>query len=176
MELRRLWRAGVMVVVASGNEGRVAIDTPDGEFDMYAQMSIGDPANLEECVAVGSVNADQPHLYGVSSFSSRGPTADGRGKPDVIAPGPWPGGVRVPAFSAARVSALTSARLGAEACAKAPWANTARAAVATTVRTFFIFMENSCSGLGYGHFMKSPHSKVRRGRDLTMKTRQRANG
>ena len=87
MELRRLWRAGVMVVVASGNEGQVAIDTPDGEFDMYAQMSIGDPANLEDCVAVGSVNADQPHLYGVSSFSSRGPTADGRGKPDVIAPG-----------------------------------------------------------------------------------------
>ena len=87
MELRRLWRAGVLVVVASGNEGQLAIETPDGEYDVYAQMSIGDPANLEDCIAVGSVNADQPHLYGVSSFSSRGPTADGRGKPDVIAPG-----------------------------------------------------------------------------------------
>ena len=87
MELRRLWRAGVLVVVASGNEGRLAIDTPEGEYDLYAQMSIGDPANLEDCIAVGSVNADQPHLYGVSSFSSRGPTADGRGKPDVVAPG-----------------------------------------------------------------------------------------
>ena len=87
MELRRLWRAGVLVVVASGNEGRLAVDTPDGEYDLYAQMSIGDPANLEDCIAVGSVNADQPHLYGVSYFSSRGPTADGRGKPDVVAPG-----------------------------------------------------------------------------------------
>ena len=86
-ELRRLWRAGVLVVVASGNEGQLAVDTPDGEYDIYAQMSIGDPANLEECIAVGSVNADQPHLYGVSYFSSRGPTADGRAKPDVVAPG-----------------------------------------------------------------------------------------
>jgi len=87
MELRRLWRDGVLVVVASGNEGQLAVDTPDGEYDLYAQMSIGDPANLEDCIAVGSVHADQPHLYGVSYFSSRGPTADGRAKPDVIAPG-----------------------------------------------------------------------------------------
>src|SRR4029450_10929426 len=50
-------------------------------------MSIGDPANLEDCIAVGSVNADRPHLYGISYFSSRGPTADGRVKPDVVAPG-----------------------------------------------------------------------------------------
>lgn len=86
-ELRRLWRDGVLVVVACGNEGRIAVDTPDGQYDLYSQMSIGDPANLEDCVAVGSVHADRPHLYGVSSFSSRGPTADGRAKPDVIAPG-----------------------------------------------------------------------------------------
>jgi subtilisin family serine protease len=87
VELRRLWRSGLLVVVACGNEGQLAVDTPDGEYEMYATMSIGDPANLEDCIAVGSVNADQPHLYGVSSFSSRGPTADGRPKPDVIAPG-----------------------------------------------------------------------------------------
>ena len=28
-----------------------------------------------------------PHTYGISYFSSRGPTADGRKKPDVVAPG-----------------------------------------------------------------------------------------
>ena len=33
------------------------------------------------------MHAEQPHLYGISSFSSRGPTADGRTKPDVVAPG-----------------------------------------------------------------------------------------
>ena len=48
---------------------------------------MGDPANLEESIAVGSVHADRPHVYGVSYFSSRGPTADGRAKPDVVAPG-----------------------------------------------------------------------------------------
>jgi subtilisin family serine protease len=28
-----------------------------------------------------------PHTYGVSYFSSRGPTGDGRSKPDLVAPG-----------------------------------------------------------------------------------------
>ena len=86
-ELRRLWRAGVLVCVASGNEGQVQVTTPDGELELNSPMSIGDPANLEECIAVGSVNADRPNLHGISSFSSRGPTSDGRMKPDVVAPG-----------------------------------------------------------------------------------------
>ena len=86
-ELRRLWRAGVVVVVACGNEGQRDVQTRDGDVELNTPMSIGDPANLEDCIAVGSVNADRPHLYGVSSFSSRGPTSDGRCKPDVVAPG-----------------------------------------------------------------------------------------
>jgi subtilisin family serine protease len=86
-ELRRAWRSGVLVVVACGNEGQVEVKTPDGDAELNSPMSIGDPANLEECVAVGSVNADRPHLYGISAFSSRGPTSDGRAKPDVVAPG-----------------------------------------------------------------------------------------
>lgn len=86
-ELRRLWRSGVLVVVAAGNEGQLEVTTPNGEVDLNTSLSIGDPANLEDCIAVGSINADRPHLYGVSAFSSRGPTADGRLKPDVVAPG-----------------------------------------------------------------------------------------
>jgi subtilisin family serine protease len=54
---------------------------------MNMDMTIGDPANLEEAIAVGSVHKSNPHSYGVSYFSSRGPTADGRIKPDVVAPG-----------------------------------------------------------------------------------------
>jgi subtilisin family serine protease len=81
VELRRLWRDGVLVVVASGNEGQVQVRTSDGDNEINNYMSIGDPANLEDCIAVGSVNADKPHLYGVSSFSSRGPTADGAPNP-----------------------------------------------------------------------------------------------
>jgi subtilisin family serine protease len=86
-ELHRLWRQGVLVCVACGNEGQITVNTTDGEFDLNTSLSIGDPANLEECIAVGSVNADKPHIFGISYFSSRGPTADGRLKPDVVAPG-----------------------------------------------------------------------------------------
>ena len=50
-------------------------------------LSISDPANLEEAIAVGSVHKTNPHTFGVSYFSSRGPTADGRRKPDLVAPG-----------------------------------------------------------------------------------------
>ncbi len=86
-ELRDLWQQGTLVCVAAGNEGQVQVKTMDGNFDLNTQLSIGDPANLQDCIAVGSVNRDKPHLYGVSWFSSRGPTADGRPKPDCVAPG-----------------------------------------------------------------------------------------
>lgn len=87
-ELRRLWRQGVLVVIAAGNEGLAWLMGNDG--DAYAanmDLSISDPGNLEDAIVVGSVHKSSPHHYGVSYFSSRGPTADGRGKPDVVAPG-----------------------------------------------------------------------------------------
>ncbi len=86
-ELRRLWQQGVVVCIAAGNEGQITVKTDEGDLDLSTDLSIGDPANLEEAIAVGSVNADKPHFFGVSFFSSRGPTADGRRKPDVVAPG-----------------------------------------------------------------------------------------
>ena len=49
--------------------------------------SITDPANTEAAICVGSVHKSSPHRYGVSYFSSKGPTADGRMKPDLVAPG-----------------------------------------------------------------------------------------
>jgi subtilisin family serine protease len=86
-ELRRLWRQGVLVCLAAGNEGYVILSGSEGEVQANLDLSIGDPANLEEAIAVGSVHKTNPHTYGVSYFSSRGPTADGRRKPDVVAPG-----------------------------------------------------------------------------------------
>ena len=86
-ELRDLWRQGVLVCVAAGNEGQIQVSTLNGPFDLNTTRSIGDPANLDDCIAVGSVNTDKPYLYGISHFSSRGPTTDGRVKPDVVAPG-----------------------------------------------------------------------------------------
>lgn len=87
-ELRRLWRQGVVVVIAAGNEGLAWLVQNDGQaYPLNLDLSIGDPANLEEALAVGSVHKSSPHSYGVSYFSSRGPTADGRHKPDLVAPG-----------------------------------------------------------------------------------------
>jgi subtilisin family serine protease len=87
-ELRRLWRQGVVVVIAAGNDGLAWLVQNDGQaYPLNLDLSIGDPANLEEALAVGSVHKSSPHSYGVSYFSSRGPTADGRHKPDLVAPG-----------------------------------------------------------------------------------------
>lgn len=86
-ELRRLWRQGVLVCLAAGNEGYALLDTEGGVVPANMDLSIGDPANLDEAIAVGSIHKTNPHTYGVSYFSSRGPTADGRMKPDLVAPG-----------------------------------------------------------------------------------------
>lgn len=86
-QLRKLWRQGVVVVLAAGNEGYLEIEQGDEAVGLNVDLSIGDPANLDEAIAVGSIHKSKPHLYGVSYFSSRGPTADGRCKPDAVAPG-----------------------------------------------------------------------------------------
>lgn len=86
-QLRRLWRQGVVVVLAAGNEGYLELQQGDETIGINTDLSIGDPANLEEAIAVGSIHKSKPHMYGISYFSSRGPTADGRCKPDLVAPG-----------------------------------------------------------------------------------------
>ena len=66
---------GIAVVNAAGNEGSNSwriIDTP------------GDAEHVITVGAVGLPNTGEPYI---ASFSSRGPTADGRIKPDVVAPG-----------------------------------------------------------------------------------------
>jgi hypothetical protein len=85
--LLRLVRQGVLVVLAAGNEGSGDIVVDGLSATRSFDLSIGDPANLEEAIAVGSVHPTLPHRYGTSYFSSRGPTADGRLKPDVVGPG-----------------------------------------------------------------------------------------
>ena len=50
-------------------------------------VNITDPGNAENVITVGSTHSNRPHSYGVSYFSSKGPTGDGRLKPDLVAPG-----------------------------------------------------------------------------------------
>ena len=84
-ECTRLNGAGVVVVTAAGNRG-YQTETVDG-LGGYSDISITDPGNAEDAITVGSTHRLMPHKYGVSYFSSRGPTGDGRCKPDLLAPG-----------------------------------------------------------------------------------------
>ena len=86
-ECERLVGAGVVVVAAAGNEGYLQYLTSRGPQDSYRSISITDPGNAAGVITVGATHRFQPHTYGVSYFSSRGPTGDGRAKPDIVAPG-----------------------------------------------------------------------------------------
>jgi serine protease AprX len=86
-EAERLVASGVVVVAAAGNEGFTQYVTNDGPADGYRTVSITDPGNAEGVITVGATHRFEPHTYGVSYFSSRGPTGDGRSKPDLVAPG-----------------------------------------------------------------------------------------
>jgi subtilisin family serine protease len=77
----------VVVVAAAGNFGYQRFETKDGSYEGYTAFSITDPGNADGVITVGATHRYRPHTYGVSFFSSRGPTGDGRLKPDLVAPG-----------------------------------------------------------------------------------------
>ena len=88
VEVDRLVRSGVVVVVAAGNTGYGGVKTKFRDVVAAGMdLSINDPGNAELAITVGSTHRDMPHTYGVSYFSSKGPTGDGRMKPDLVAPG-----------------------------------------------------------------------------------------
>jgi len=62
---------GIFVVISAGNEGN------------KTWKYITAPADSEDVLTIGAVNSSLQ----IASFSSRGPTADGRTKPDVVAVG-----------------------------------------------------------------------------------------
>jgi serine protease AprX len=66
--------AGLVVAVAAGNSGP-------------GTCTIGSPGAAAHALTVGAMADTAAGGFGQASFSSRGPTADGRIKPDVSAPG-----------------------------------------------------------------------------------------
>jgi len=97
------------VLFANGNDGTDA--DGDGKINV---MSVSSPATAKNCISVGASENERPQFNGntyggwwssdypaapynadpmadnaehVAAFSSRGPTVDGRFKPDVVAPG-----------------------------------------------------------------------------------------
>jgi serine protease AprX len=88
VEVDRLVRSGVVVVVAAGNTGYGYNQLLSGRAVAAGQdLTINDPGNADLAITVGSTHREMPHVYGVSYFSSKGPTGDGRLKPDLVAPG-----------------------------------------------------------------------------------------
>jgi serine protease AprX len=100
------------VLVAAGNEG-VDANPIDGVVD---EGSVSSPGTAKNCITVGASQSEQPAFSGdtsggfwpddfpkdplksepvagnrekMAAFSSRGPTLDGRVKPDVVAPGTY---------------------------------------------------------------------------------------
>lgn len=65
---------GIVVVVAAGNEG------PD-------KYTIGSPGAAEKAITVAAMADVGENGFNLTDFSSRGPTADERIKPDIAAPG-----------------------------------------------------------------------------------------
>ena len=75
--VQRLWSEGIVVVVAAGNSGS-------------ASGTITKPGDDPVVLTVGAYNDQgdlEPNNDGIPQWSSRGPTAAGLAKPDLVAPG-----------------------------------------------------------------------------------------
>jgi serine protease AprX len=79
------WKAGIVVVVAAGNDGR------DNSFGNQGYGTIGAPGNDPYVITVGAANTNEtPNRSDdkMASYSSKGPSGvDHIVKPDLVAPG-----------------------------------------------------------------------------------------
>jgi subtilisin family serine protease len=73
-------RKGVLVVTAMGNEGYIS---GKGNVSQRADTTLISPADADSIISVGAASSDGE----LAAFSSCGPTADGRIKPEVVAQG-----------------------------------------------------------------------------------------
>lgn len=72
--VNKAYNEGIVPVVAAGNSGP-------------KKYTIGSPGAAANAITVGSMADPGEKGFFISSFSSRGPTADGRIKPDLVSPG-----------------------------------------------------------------------------------------
>lgn len=86
--VNQLVASGVVVVVSAGNYG-ASTTRGDSANTSSIMGSITEPAHAQDSIAVGSTHREAPHAFGVTWTSGKGPTLDGRMKPDVVAPGEW---------------------------------------------------------------------------------------
>jgi subtilisin family serine protease len=155
-EVNRAVKSGLCVVVAAGNTGytqTTAMANGAGAYSCAGQLaSINDPGNAELAITVGSTHREKPHTYGISYYSSKGPTIDGRQKPDLVAPGE-----RIISCAAGATKARMLATMAALAAVapETPAATTAATPAATPIaspaETQFDYVEDT------GTSMAAPH-------------------
>ena len=99
--VERAWKAGIVVVVAAGNEGR------NNAVGTQGYGTIASPGNDPYVITVGAVNDKENYDRAddvMTTYSSKGPTAiDHIVKPDLVAPGN-----RVVSYQAPHSSLVTS--------------------------------------------------------------------
>src|SRR5258705_2147807 len=78
VEINRLVRSGVAVVVAAGNTRYCALAAQQRATNAGMQVTINDSGKAEITITVGSTHREKTHVYGGSAFSSKGPTCAGR--------------------------------------------------------------------------------------------------
>ena len=109
------WKAGIVVVVAAGNDGR------DNSYGTQGYATIQAPANDPNVITVGATktNGTPGRLDDtVASYSSKGPTLlDHVVKPDLVAPGnkivslASPGSTLVTSFTSLNIQPITTCTL-----------------------------------------------------------------
>ncbi len=88
IEADRSGEYGISVRSEDARPRRVKIWSLNHDFEEYsiAENSIGSPADARGAMSVGAVHYDYYDLGWIADYSSRGPTTDGRFKPELVAP------------------------------------------------------------------------------------------
>ena len=86
--VERAGQYGVSVRSEDARPRRLKIWSLNHDFEEFsvAENSIGSPADARGAMSVGAVHFDYYDLGRIANYSSRGPTTDGRFKPELVAP------------------------------------------------------------------------------------------
>ena len=87
-EAERSGEYGIIIRSEDARPRRLKIWSLNHDFEEYsvAENSIGSPADARGAMSVGAVHYDYYNLGRIADYSSRGPTTDGRFKPELVAP------------------------------------------------------------------------------------------
>ncbi len=87
-KVERSGEYGITVRSEDARARRLKIWSLNHDFEEYsvAENSIGSPADARGAMSVGAVHYDFYDLGRIADYSSRGPTTDGRFKPELVAP------------------------------------------------------------------------------------------